>query len=558
MSVICYPENTFGLPFDAKSPQSIAPPTVCVNRLFVYVFTAPFNAVPVCAPLPGHKCGIYRSPTRTSALPLQKTFIEAAAGSVGGQQPWPVDLSVLRRMFAVPMCVSNTVNYIGKLPTHGTIRMNDYFKTGNSEVKEEGFGVLDRDGKAPVMDFPEIEEQIARDNARDNSEVGFNDNEFDWQYQDNVRLIKAYGEKRTDRTGVNTVSIFGDITHKIDLRKGFPATTLKKLAFKAMKVETIDWMLEGKFDLKTLKDKGVRIWDQNVKPGTEVYGTKELTFAERCQLLTDGQRGLLEEYRHDFYENRDMNDPEWVDSNWLDYAEMKLNNWGVPEYPLIDGDLGPIYGKQWRAWEDIRIIPASEVYRKDAWERWGARGFSTSLETENYVVIRREIDQVADVEKAVAMRSDSRRIILTGWNVAQLDEMSLPPCHTMAQWYVSQTTDENGKQFLDCKMYQRSADVLLGVPFNISQYALLTEMLARTHGLTARFLHHTVGDAHLYQNHIDKGFVQEILDRPIIHKSARLVSEDRGQKSILDYTVEDFSLLNYESYEAQKNVPIAK
>lgn len=325
--------------------------------------------------------------------------------------------------------------------------------------------------------------------------------EFDTQYQRNVAQILQEGESRTDRTGVNTVSVFGDISHKVDLRVGFPATSLKRFAFTANKVETMDWMLQGKFDLKTLKDKGVRIWDQNVKPGTEVYD----------------------------------------DSG-----------------ALIGGDLGPIYGKQWRSWEDIRIIPASEVYSPDAFKKYGARGFeNVGIENSCDIVIRREIDQVADLEKAMATRSDSRRIILTGWNVAQLDEMSLPPCHTLAQWYISQTKDENGLQYLDCKMYQRSADVLLGVPFNIAQYALITEMLAHVHGLRPRFLYHTVGDAHLYQNHIDKGFVEEVLSRQVVHAAPKLRIEGT-YNSILDIGVENVFLDGYDSYEAQKNVPIAK
>lgn len=385
-----------------------------------------------------------------------------------------------------------------------------------------------------------------------------NDNQFDHQYKHNLLNIFQYGEPRTDRTGVTTVSQFGDISHKIDLRLGFPATTLKGFAFKVMKGETMKWMLQGKYDLKTLKDAGIRIWDQNVKPGTEVYEGAMISFGDRIRSLNENQLASFLDYKKTYFERDDA-----TEKGWLQFADMKLNNWGVPDYELSDGDLGPIYGKQWRDWEDVRVVNIEE-WRAGGRDKYTRMGFTVlhsvlddTEELLSHLVIGRSIDQVAEVEKAVAARSDSRRIILSGWNVAQLDEMSLPPCHTMAQWFVSQQKDENGKQFLDCKMYQRSADFLLGVPFNIAQYALITEMLAHVHGLTARFLHHTVGDAHIYKNHIDQGFVQEILERHIVHKSAKLKIEGE-YSSIADIPVEAVTLDGYVGHNAQKNVPIAK
>jgi thymidylate synthase len=391
-------------------------------------------------------------------------------------------------------------------------------------------------------------------------EVAYAENEFDFQYKDNIRYILSEGEERTDRTGVRTMSAFGDIGHKIDLRRAYPATSLKRLAFQTMKVETIDWMLQGKCDLKTLKEKGVRIWDQNVIPGTEIY--RELCVEERLGLLTEKQKESFDAFREELRAIKGLSSTEYEDA-----FNAKLNNWGIKEEELIDGALGPIYGKQWRAWEDVRIVDIKDWIAN--WKAYADRGFDVvdyfeyddriqDSPRKTHVVIKREIDQVMDVEKAIKNRSDSRRIILTGWNVAQLDEMSLPPCHTMAQWYVSQKRDENGLQFLDCKLYQRSADFLLGVPFNVAQYALITEMYAKAHGLRARFLHHTVGDAHIYMNHLEQGFVAEIMNRPVIHKAPKLQIKSLEQSSILDFTVGDFSLVGYESHDAQKNVPIAK
>jgi thymidylate synthase len=399
-------------------------------------------------------------------------------------------------------------------------------------------------------------------------------NQFDRQYNANLLDILQTGEPRLDRTGIGTLMKFGTVQHHIDLREGFPATTGKKFAFETMKKETIKWMLEGKFDLKSLKDMGVRIWDQNVKAGTEVYG-EMLTWADRIRMLTPGQLKSFTDYKETYFERDDA-----TESGWLDYAEMKLNNWGVPDRALIDGDLGPIYGKQWRAWEDIRIVDIEDW--AENWKSYRDRGFDAFPEgyfeyddrqhdrpVRTHAIIKREIDQIANIEIAIQnelkfhngeiyKHSEGRRIILTGWNVAQLDEMSLPPCHTLAQWSVSQTKDENGRNYLDCELYQRSNDMFLGCPFNVAQYALITEMLAHAHGMTARWLHHTIGDAHIYQNHIegDDG-VKALLQRPIIHNSPRLHIAGE-HTSILDIKIEDVTMSGYESHPPFVGVPIAK
>lgn len=395
--------------------------------------------------------------------------------------------------------------------------------------------------------------------------VSFEDNPFDHQYNDWLHFILENGERRVDRTKIGTLSAFGDVNMKFDLRQNFPAITGKRLMFLTMKKETIRWMLEGKCDLKSLKEMNVNIWDGNVKPGTEVYEGPLLTFADRVRMLTPGQLDLLNQYRVEFFERGDQ-DSERAESEWLDYAEMKLNNWGVPENALSDGYLGPLYGKQWCAWEDIRFIPASELY-DNAWEKYGSRGFShTGFENgRGHVAIRREIDQIKLVEEAIKnevlfhqgkldKHIAGRRIILTGWNVAQLDEMQLPPCHTLAQWNVSSVTDREGKHFLDCKLFMRSNDIFLGMPFNVAQYAMLTEMLAHAHGLTARFFHVTEGDAHIYLNHMDA--VAKQLQRPIIHKAPKLKINCGPVDSIRDIKVEDIELVGYESYDTIK-APIA-
>ena len=463
-------------------------------------------------------------------------------------------------------------------------------------------------------------------------EVSEEENQFDHQYNRVLKRILKEGERRDDRTKTGTISLFGDVNMKFDLRLNFPAITGKLLAFKTMRGETCDWMLKGKSDLRTLKELGIRIWDQNVKPGTEVYQGRLLEFGERVRMLTANQLVTFTSYKDDYFAREDA-----TEGGWLEFAEMKLNNWGVPEHeqlslsgrialcpkdvqdeineyclvkyvpcsiktdvphcgydnlpeelkaeingrldelgfpsePLYDGDLGPIYGQQWCHYPDIRLVE-SDVYRAKCVE-YDKRGFDVE-ETVGYegptgyvrthVVLKREINQIAQIEEAIkneilfhdgklAKHSAGRRIILTGWNVAYLDEMSLPPCHTLAQWYVSSTKDENGKYYLDCKLYLRSNDIFLGNPFNVAQYAMITEMLAHAHGLTARHYHVTVGDAHIYSNHKEQ--VREQLRRPVIHKAPKLKIDCGPVSSITEIPSSCITLENYTSYETIK-APIA-
>ncbi|MND37652.1 Thymidylate synthase [compost metagenome] len=389
--------------------------------------------------------------------------------------------------------------------------------------------------------------------------VFYEDNPFDFEFRGVLKHILDHGEVRNDRTKTGTISVFGSVNYSLDLRDGFPAITAKILRFVTMKKETMKWMLEGKSDLKTLKDINVNIWDQNVKPGTEVY--EKLWIEDRVKLLSAAQKAEFDAFREELRASQPS-----LDSLEYEAAfDAKLNNWGIPDKKLVDGDLGLIYGKQWRAWDDIRIIDSAD-WRADP-AGFAAKGYAVIGKMFNgwEIAIGRKVDQIAAVEEAIKneirfhngeieKHSAGRRIILTGWNVAQLDEMSLPPCHTMAQWYVSSNKNGNGKYYLDCKLYMRSNDMFLGAPFNVAQYAMLTEMLAHAHGLQARNMHITIGDAHIYSNHVEQ--VREQLSRPIIYKSPKLEIKSGPVKSILDIQLEDVNLVGYESYETIK-APIA-
>jgi thymidylate synthase len=176
------------------------------------------------------------------------------------------------------------------------------------------------------------------------------------------------------------------------------------------------------------------------------------------------------------------------------------------------GELGPVYGKQWRSWQS----PSGEV-----------------------------IDQISKAIELLKTNPDSRRIIVNAWNVGELDKMALTPCHALFQFYVA-----DGK--LSCQLYQRSADVFLGVPFNIASYALLTMMIAQVCGLGLGDFVHTFGDVHLYSNHIDQAKLQ--LSRT--PKKMPTMKINKNIDSIYNFEFEDFTLLNYES-EANIKAPIA-
>ncbi len=182
------------------------------------------------------------------------------------------------------------------------------------------------------------------------------------------------------------------------------------------------------------------------------------------------------------------------------------------------GELGPVYGKQWRSWT-------------------GADG--------------KVIDQISDVIQQIKTNPDSRRLIVSAWNVADLSEMALMPCHTMFQFYVAEPA-QGGKPRLSCQLYQRSADVFLGVPFNIASYALLTMMIAQVCDLDAGEFIHSFGDVHLYNNHIEQANLQ-LTRIPYDSPTMRL---NPNVKNIFDFRFEDFKLENYQSHPAIK-APVA-
>ncbi len=309
-----------------------------------------------------------------------------------------------------------------------------------------------------------------------------------------ARDILANGQDTEDRTGVGTRSVFGRQL-RFDLTKGFPLLTTKKIFRKGI-VHELLWFLKGDTNIAYLLENDVHIWD------------------------------------------------EWADA---------------------EGNLGPVYGKQWRSWPTFNEM------------------------SEDYGNPRDAIDQIANVVESLTNNPHGRRHIVSAWNPAEVDDMALPPCHCLFQFYVRRMTrkqrikaggwairealvgidkfddavvhpklDELGvpKFYLDCQLYQRSADLFLGVPFNIASYALLTHMIAQQVNMEAGEFVHTFGDVHIYRNHFEQ--VNEQLrrwDTMPIHKPPTLALNKAT--SIFDYRFEDVAFVGYKPLDAIP-APVAK
>ncbi len=311
------------------------------------------------------------------------------------------------------------------------------------------------------------------------------------QYLDLGQKILNEGHIKNDRTNTGTKSIFG-YQMRFDLAAGFPLLTTKRVPFGLIKSELL-WFLKGDTNIRFLLAHNNHIWDEwafkNYVESPDYQGPDMTDFGRRC-LVDEAFNQVYQAQLADFYQ-RILTD---------DAFAQKF------------GDLGKVYGYQWRHWQTSR----GEV-----------------------------IDQISDVIEQIKNTPDSRRLIVSAWNPEDIPSMALPPCHTLFQFYVN-----DGK--LSCQLYQRSADVFLGVPFNIASYALLTHMIARETGLEVGEFVHTLGDAHIYLNHLDQ--VNEQLQRK--PNDAPTLWLNPEKKNIMDFEMEDIKVKNYHSHSAIK-APVA-
>ena len=337
----------------------------------------------------------------------------------------------------------------------------------------------------------------------------FGNENIDNQYENLVRDVLAFGTEKADRTGVGTFSFFGGEL-RYNLENGFPLITTKKLNYKSILLELL-WFISGNTNAKWLQERGCHIWDEwaqkeDVIERHKIHGYSRVVLASK----------LLNISEHDIIKKLNKLDAQKEGSAnaWLDE-----NN--VPDYEDIlvkeAGALGPIYGKQWRAWQ-----------AKDG----------------------RKIDQLQNVINLLNTDPDSRRIIISAWNVGELEEMALMPCHSFMQFY--STPDKFGhNRKLSIKVTQRSADLFLGVPFNIASYATLLIMVAQQTGHTPFELLWSGGDCHVYKNHIEQVSTQ--LDRRPF-KFPKIVVNKKD--NIDSYTVDDFVIEDYQCHGVLK-APVA-
>lgn len=275
------------------------------------------------------------------------------------------------------------------------------------------------------------------------------------QYLELVQEVLDRGEKKEDRTGTGTLSVFG-MQKKYDLREGFPLVTTKKVTFSNVIAELV-WFLRGATNINDGLVQYTKIW----------------------------------------------------------------NPWAGP-----DGALGPIYGYQWVNWEQFVPTDGSHPVEPAKWRA------PEDGRPDQGQYKKQHINQIQQAIDTINTNPSSRRIIVTAWNPADLDRMALPPCHAFFQFYVV-----NGH--LDLQLYQRSADIALGVPYNIASYSALLAMVAKECNLTPRYFVHTLGDAHIYLNHVD-GLKEQLSRTP-----KQLPTLHIADKPFWDLTVEDVTVEGY-------------
>lgn len=283
------------------------------------------------------------------------------------------------------------------------------------------------------------------------------------QYLDLCRHVLKNGIYKDDRTGTGTYSVFG-YQMRFNLSDGFPLLTTKKVYLRAI-IHELLWFISGSTNIKYLVDNNVRIWN---------------------------------EWPYEIFKKSEDFNGETID----EFVE-KIKTDSI--FALKYGELGPVYGKQWRNFNGV--------------------------------------DQLSKLIHDIKTNPNSRRLIISAWNPAEVDKMALPPCHSFMQFYVI-----DGR--LSCQLYQRSADIFLGVPFNIASYALFTMMIAQVCGLKPGDFVHTFGDAHIYSNHVEQINTQlEREPRKLPHMKI-----NPNVTSIFDFKFEDFELEDYDPYPAIKGV----
>jgi thymidylate synthase len=299
------------------------------------------------------------------------------------------------------------------------------------------------------------------------------------QYQGILRKLVLYGSEKEDRTGTGTLSYFGEqIRH--NMSDGFPLLTTKKMAIKSVMTE-LKWFLKGDTNIKYLLENNCHIWTGDAIKNYEKHNGE----------INGGPHITKEEY----------------------FEDLILTN---DEFAKTWGELGPIYGKQWRNWDTLKFVEGENEFTVGVWKR-------------------EQIDQIQNLIEELKRNPDSRRLMVSAWNVGEMDEMVLPPCHYGFQVYTRELSKfersrwwglPKGEHFLDevldkynipkraisLMWNQRSVDTFLGLPFNIASYAMLLEIIAKEVNMIPDELIGNLGDVHLYKNHIQQAKEQIVRD----------------------------------------------
>jgi thymidylate synthase len=324
-------------------------------------------------------------------------------------------------------------------------------------------------------------------------------NNIDLNYQQLLKDIIEYGVEKQDRTGTGTKSIFG-YTIRHNMRDGFPLLTTKKLHWPSIVSELL-WFLSGRTDLRWLLEQGNTIW----------IGDAYKNYLKNVDLQDIESRkyedGTLTTYDKEEFINKIKTDDEFA-KKW--------------------GELGPIYGKQWRSWTKFE---------------------DESIEHNEWYKSSESIDQIANLINELKTDPDSRRLMVNAWNVGELDQMILPPCHNLFQMY---SVEKKGKRHLSIMVNIRSNDVPLGLPFNIASYALLLEIIAKIVDMIPEDLIINIGDAHIYLNQME-GVQEQLTREPFELPTLKIEKTDEfwngfDVSMFTHLDVNDFTIENYKSH----------
>ena len=440
------------------------------------------------------------------------------------------------------------------------------------------------------------------------------------QYLDLVRKLLEEGKYKEDRTGTGTYSVFG-AQMRFNLSDGFPLLTTKHTHIKPI-IHELLWFLKGETNIRYLKENGVNIWDQWVKPGTEEYRPMTDEEMKAAIIKADRKLGSNPDREYKFTQLEEDNPIlcEICCSPNDNFIEIKYKQQGGLEEiysglhggkeprVLIAGELGPVYGSQWRSWPNPKIELIEDQEEKARYMASGLTYVDWLASGQAKAHVKNEsIDQISNLIETLKKNPDSRRLIVSAWNPAEVDNMALPPCHSLFQFYSCDrdwsdivvdlinsdvviddeyaidhhrrvTEDmksliwvngwekaENGEGYrhpdyhkvsfeiaqkygiptrkLSCQLYQRSADTFIGLPYNIASYSLLTMMIAQVTNHVPGDFVWTGGDCHLYSNHIEQ--TKLMLNGESYPFPIMTLNPEI--KDIFDFKYEDFTLKNYKS-----------